>query len=98
MVEALCMVKVADRLHQLPIDEILCRLAVSAFQCVQQWAAVSLLHALIEPVRDGILIDRFDFCVRDFHCQVEIFSGCILTLADLFEITGEKQEIPKVIL
>ncbi len=90
------MIEIADRIHELPVDKVLGCLTVACFQRAQQRAAVGLFHALVEPVRDRILVDRSNLQIRNFHRQIELVS--VLALPGLFEITGEDQEVPQIVL
>ena len=98
MVEALRVVKITDGLHELRTDKILRRRAVSGFERMQKRTAVGLFHPLVEPVGNGVFVNRLNFRIRNRHGQIQSLAGFVLPLTDFFEIAGEEQEVPKIIL
>ena len=97
MVVTFRIIKIADGIEKLLVNEVFCRFTVALLQCSHKRAAVFLLYPLVEPLGNGLPVNFLYLHIRNRHLEVNI-SLCVCPFAHFLQISGEKQEVPKVVL
>ena len=96
MIVTLLIIIEADRLHQVFRKNLLHLFCVSIQDAFIERGEFFFLCLLFKPPQNGIFIHIPHLAVRNRHLHIDGFP--LLTLADLFEITGKEKEVPQVIL
>ena len=74
MIEIFRIVVIADGMEKLLAYEVFRRFAVARLQRTHEWAAVGFFHSLLEPIGNGVFVNRLNLRIRNRHAQIQTLT------------------------